>query len=148
MTVTKREQISDRRQKIETATAEQNRLLRMLEYYAWLEEWKLSYDVIAGTTAPIPLSTVIRQEIKNYARSIGRWNDDLREFFQGRKSSHSLHRFHPKAISYRLKDGREVVLPFPPFPHNVVYNDPNHTEDWTKSVAVGQLPMHMKNFPG
>lgn len=154
MTMTKRQQIAEKADAIQANAEEMRRLAKVLEYYAWLEEWGLGWDMIKGVTAPLLLSPMAKQGIKSYARSVDKWNYDAKlipqepkelEFsglgktrYVAPKYDDELREFvaHPprnaRAISYELKDGRKIVLPFPPFPHNVVYNKDDKPETWVK----------------
>ena len=144
--------------KIRALRKESDFLLSQLEYYGWLEENGLSWDRIKGATGPLVLSTTIKQEIKNYARRRGVWDNDMmftlieenpdehRYPKQRRKYDDPLREWltHPprgaRGISYLLHDGSKVVLPFPPFPHKVIYNKGDEADDWKKKdITQGSL---------
>jgi len=98
-------------------TEEIQRLIQTIDFYSWLEDWGLLWCDIAAISAPIPAIPSIRNMVKQTAIAMGK-SDSIGTY--------------DKAISYKLKDGRVIVIPFPPFAHNVVYNKPDASKDWRK----------------
>ncbi len=94
---------------------EQSRLLDMLKYYEWLVQHGLSWDKIKGIRpldntpanwAKVPLE-IRRQHTKKVQTVCG---------LVSRKEHFA------KLIDYKLQDGTLIVLPWPPFDNNVIYN--------------------------
>ena len=111
--------------------AESRRLIATLHYYAWLEEQGLSWDKIAG---------IQRQPVDTNARVRGQYWRHCRQ--------HDVP-IRPKTylfISYKLKDGTIVVVPWPPYANNVIFNEPITEANFTAD-AVRQLPKQRARLP-
>jgi hypothetical protein len=79
-------------------------LVEELRYYAWLEEHGVEPEAVKGRTSKIPVSPVIRQELKKSGKRLGKdLTTDVRE-----------------AVCYQMKDGTEITLPWPPFSRKVL----------------------------
>ena len=131
-------------QKIRDTQKESARLLTVLDFYGWLEDHGLSWNMIKGIR---PLDNTPRSisEFKSTCRSHGlmevweRYNHALFVLKDGpfggirwRKVDSSYEGDEPqerrpcayrdKFIDFKLTDGTQLVLPWPPFPENVIYN--------------------------
>lgn len=97
---------------IQAKRAEQTRLLDTLKFYEWLEDHGLSWDVIQGIR-PI-------EGRGPYGRiGFSEWNKmspEMRKRYKGEQ------RTIRRLIDFKLKDGSIVVLPWPPFDDDVIYN--------------------------
>lgn len=132
--------------KIRELSAERDRLLALLDFYGWLEEHGLSWEQIKGLR-PLDNTRTTQKEFKNSCRRTGRM--DLWEKYNTADMVYApngfgrfnwyvykpkihedkypiVRRDHPysgKFIDLKMKAGNNVILPWPPFPENVIYND-------------------------
>lgn len=90
---------------LKLALQEQRRLLETLEYYTWLEDQGLSWDVIRGL-ACLPNTGINWQRIPKHIRD---------QHKRGDYTSSGL-------AGYKLIDGANIVLPWPPYDDNVLFN--------------------------
>lgn len=129
--------------KIRELTAEQDRLLQMLEFYNWLEEHGTSWDQVKGIR---PLDNTPRHfsefrascrrhnlmhiwEKYNTADMVyvscgymNRWVKYDPEVHVGLQVEHRSFPYRGRFIDIMLKNGEQLVLPWPPYPENVIYN--------------------------
>lgn len=124
--------------KIKAKRAEADKLYMMLEFYAWLQDHGLSYDQIAGFRPLGPGSCALRECRKSclrlgiksvwdamnrasYVRGIlglVRVSDD----YSGPGEVVVKNRpYDGRLLDLKLKDGSRAVLPWPPFPEDLLY---------------------------
>lgn len=103
--------------RISAKQEEQRRLIKTLEFYAWLEERGVDYKRVVGITNPIELRDPLRiklsvgslvgNDLKNWGRRTGREAEVKAAFY---------------AMNIKLDDDTEVILPWPPYDDNVIFN--------------------------
>ena len=93
--------------RIQLLRAEQDRLLNTLLYYEWLRGVGVDPETVVGVTQAIPLSPRVRNDLWKGHAVLFRVPVDKRP---------------TRAISYKLQDGTEHLLPYPPFQADVIYN--------------------------
>lgn len=130
--------------KLRELRAEQDRLLQTLEFYAWLEDHGTSWDQIAGIR-PLDNTPRSRTEFKFSCRRHQlqdlweRYNHEdmvyvgfglgyawVRYAFEVHGDDYEVVRrpkaYQGKFIDTKLKTGEQLVLPWPPFHEDVIYN--------------------------
>lgn len=94
---------------LEKAVAEQQRMIATLRYYIWLEDHGVSRPWTKGIT-------VSRIAARKRYPTGAEWSKVPREI---------RNRFPPRVrkpvITYRFKDGSELVLPWPPFDDEIIF---------------------------
>jgi len=133
-------------QRIRQLKSEQDRLLQTLEFYAWLEQHGTHWSEIQSLR-PLDNTPRSQSEFKASCRRHGQmdlWNEsnhaNMVKVPTGRNTyiwqvyDPAKHMEHfesvvrrPRAyagrfIDLKLKDGRQMILPWPPFDEDVVYN--------------------------
>lgn len=133
-------------QAIRAKQSESERLLLLLDFYGWLEDHGLSWDIVKGIR-PLDNTPVSRNEFKRTFRQNGRldlWEKyNTAPFIEGDRRPGRLFgnwqlvsedydgpakvtrrpkTYRGKFIDILLKDGKKVILPWPPFPQDVIYN--------------------------
>lgn len=133
-------------QEIRRLTAERDKLLTLLEFYAWLKDHGVNYDEIKGLR-PLDNTPRSRQEFKASCRRTGRM--DLWEQYNTAdmvcvpnafgvwkwiKYKPEVHgdeyevekrpyKYAGDFLDLQMKNGKQIVLPWPPFPKDVIYNN-------------------------
>jgi hypothetical protein len=103
--------------RIKALRDEQERLLDTILYYRWLAARGVPPELINGVKM-VPVSPRVQREVRAYYESAGLDTAELAE-------AHGRAAMPGRAfISYRLTDGREIVLAAPPFAADVVHNRP------------------------
>ena len=133
-------------QKVRQLSSERDRLLETLEFYAWLEEHGTSWDQIKGVR-PLDNTPRSRTEFKASCRRHGKmdiWNQyNFADMVYVQRSAlgyawvkfdpevhaeyaneveRKPHAYQGRFIDILLKTGEQLILPWPPFSQDVVYN--------------------------
>lgn len=108
--------------KIERQQSEQQRLLKTIVYYCWLQEHKVDPETIVGVLKCNPTECVM-QEVKNWYRQHSLPKEEYAIPYKIKDYDNKTYFKKPeRVISYKLVDGSEVCLPWPNFPDDVIYN--------------------------
>lgn len=108
--------------KLEKQQSEQQRLLKTMVYYCWLQEHKIDPETIVGVLKCHP-SEIVMQEIKNWYRQHSLPEKEYKIPYTIKGYSDKTYFKKPEfVISYKLIDGTEICLPWPDFPDDVIYN--------------------------
>lgn len=109
--------IAQKINELQVIREEQGRLLDIIKFYSWLEDHYLTWDQIAGK-AKVIMDSNVRTFIMTWAK---KWNrlDEVTEWFRGNRIFKKNIKY---AVSFKLKNGKKVLLPYPPFGDEIVFN--------------------------
>lgn len=94
-------------EKLRAQYSEQIRLLSCISYALWLKEHGIdTCDIKGHSSEPIPKRQIAWQNCKSWFRNNGLTMPERVD----------------KLIAYKMKDGTEICLPWPPYERDVIHN--------------------------